>query len=155
MTDLPQIAELALRLTAATVIGGAIGLNRDMHGRAAGLRMLGLVALGAALATVSVLGFQANTRFPADAVSRVIQGVLTGVGFLGAGVIMRDQVGNVHRLNTAASVWVTAAIGIICGLGEWLVAVFGATLVLLLLTVGASIDRRYFGKRESDADRRD
>lgn len=150
MTDPSQLADLALRLTAATAIGGAIGLNRDMHGKPAGLRMLGLVALGAAIATVSVLGFGSAAAFPADAVSRVIQGVLAGVGFLGAGVIMRDESGNVHRLNTAASVWVTAAIGVVCGLGEWFVAVIGAALVLLLLTIGSTIDHRFFGKLEKD-----
>ncbi|MFM9865419.1 MAG: MgtC/SapB family protein [Micropepsaceae bacterium] len=154
MTDLSQIAELTLRMGLATAIGGAIGLNRDMHGKPVGLRMLGLVALGAALATISVSGFTANA-FPADAVSRVIQGVLAGVGFLGAGVIMRDEVGNVHRLNTAASVWVTAAIGVVCGLGEYTIAVIGAAFVLILLTVGAEVDHRFFGKFAKKEDARD
>jgi putative Mg2+ transporter-C (MgtC) family protein len=155
MTDVGQIADLTLRLTAATAIGGAIGLNRDMHGKPAGLRMLGLVALGAAIATVSVLGISGGGSFPADAISRVIQGVLAGVGFLGAGVIMRDETGNVHRLNTAASVWVTAAIGVVCGLGEWFVALIGAALVLLLLTIGARVDHRFFGRLERDDEKQD
>ncbi|NOT40624.1 MAG: MgtC/SapB family protein [Alphaproteobacteria bacterium] len=153
MTDVTQIAELTLRMGLATAIGGAIGLNRDMHGKPAGLRMLGLVALGAALATISVAGL-AHT-FPADAVSRVIQGVLAGVGFLGAGVIMRDEVGNVHRLNTAASVWVTAAIGVVCGLGEYAIAIIGAAFVLILLTIGAEVDHRFFGKLSKKEDPRD
>ena len=148
MTDFEQVAELTMRLGLATAIGGAIGLNRDMHGKPAGLRMLGLVALGSALATISVLGYGTNAAFPADAVSRVIQGVLAGVGFLGAGVIMRDETGNVHRLNTAASVWVTAAVGVVCGLGEYFIAVIAAVLVLVLLTIGAEVDHRYFGKLE-------
>lgn len=154
MTDLSHLAELTLRMGLATAIGGAIGLNRDMHGKPAGLRMLGLVALGASLATISVSGFSTN-GLPTDAVSRVIQGVLAGVGFLGAGVIMRDETGNVHRLNTAASVWVTAAIGIVCGLGEYAIAVIAATLVLILLTVGAAIDHRFFGVVEKTQDPRD
>lgn len=148
MTDLAQLAELSMRMAAATAIGGAIGLNRDMHGKPAGLRMLGLVALGSALATVSVAGFNNSPAFPADALSRVIQGVLAGVGFLGAGVIMRDESGNVHRLNTAASVWVTAVIGVVCGLGEWAIAIVGAVLVLVLLTIGARVDKRFFGTLE-------
>jgi putative Mg2+ transporter-C (MgtC) family protein len=148
MTDFTQLADLSIRLAAATVVGGTIGLNRDMHGKPAGLRMLGLVALGAALATVSVAGFSNSPAFPADALSRVIQGVLAGVGFLGAGVIMHDEGGNVHRLNTAASVWVTAVIGVVCGLGEWIVALVGAGLVLILLTVGGRIDHYFFGKFE-------
>jgi putative Mg2+ transporter-C (MgtC) family protein len=153
MTDLSQLAELTLRMGLATAIGGAIGLNRDMHGKPAGLRMLGLVALGAALATISVSGFA--TVYPADAVSRVIQGVLAGVGFLGAGVIMRDETGNVHRLNTAASVWVTAAIGVVCGLGEYAIAIIAAVMVLILLTIGAAVDHRFFGKLEKKQDPRD
>jgi putative Mg2+ transporter-C (MgtC) family protein len=155
MTEIDNIAELTLRLGLATVIGGAIGLNRDMHGKPAGLRMLGLVALGSALATMSVLGFDGDGPLPADAVSRVIQGVLAGVGFLGAGVIMRDETGNVHRLNTAASVWVTAAVGVVCGLGEYLIALIAAILVLVLLTVGAEVDHRFFGKLEKSQDPRD
>jgi putative Mg2+ transporter-C (MgtC) family protein len=156
MTDLPHIAELTMRMGLATAIGGAIGLNRDMHGKPAGLRMLGLVALGASLATISVSGLTANANtLPTDAVSRVIQGVLAGVGFLGAGVIMRDETGNVHRLNTAASVWVTAAIGIVCGLGEYLIALIAATIVLILLTIGTVIDHRFFGKYEKTQDPRD
>lgn len=155
MADISHIAELSLRLTLATAIGGAIGLNRDMHGKPAGLRMLGLVAMGSALATISVLGFGTNAAFPSDAVSRVIQGVLAGVGFLGAGVIMRDEAGNVHRLNTAASVWVTAAVGVVCGLGEYFIAVIAAVLVFLLLTIGAAVDHRFFGKLEKTQDPRD
>ena len=135
------------------MVGGAIGLNRDMHGKPAGLRMLGLVALGSALATVSVAGFSSSPAFPADALSRIIQGVLAGVGFLGAGVIMRDESGQVHRLNTAASVWVTAVLGVVCGLGEWPTAFIGALLVLILLTVGARIDRKYYGALEQPANK--
>ena len=153
MADLSHIAELTMRMSLAAVIGGGIGLNRDMHGKPAGLRMLGLVALGASLATISVAGFGAGIS--SDAVSRVIQGVLAGVGFLGAGVIMRDESGNVHRLNTAASVWVTAVIGVVCGLGEWMVAIIGAALVLVLLTIGAYVDHRYFGRSERTQDPRD
>jgi putative Mg2+ transporter-C (MgtC) family protein len=153
--DLNHAAELLMRLGLATAIGGAIGLNRDMHGKPAGLRMLGLVAMGSALATISVLGLGQGGGLQADAVSRVIQGVLAGVGFLGAGVIMRDEVGNVHRLNTAASVWVTAAIGVVCGLGEYMAAVIAAALVLALLTIGAAVDHRFFGKLEKPKQPRD
>lgn len=155
MIDLNHLAELTIRMGLATAIGGAIGLNRDMHGKPAGLRMLGLVALGSALATISVLGYGTHAAFPADAVSRVIQGVLAGVGFLGAGVIMRDETGNVHRLNTAASVWVTAAIGVVCGLGEYAIAVIAAMIVLILLTLGAAIDHRFFGRLGTKQDPRD
>ncbi len=155
MSEFQQVAELTARLLLATAIGGAIGLNRDMHGKPAGLRMLGLVALGASLATVSVIGYGTHAALPADAVSRVIQGVLAGVGFLGAGVIMRDESGNVHRLNTAASVWVTAAIGVVCGLGQYTIAIIAAAIVLVLLTIGAEVDHRFFGRLEKKQDPRD
>jgi putative Mg2+ transporter-C (MgtC) family protein len=89
-----------------------------------------------------------DTSFSPDAVSRIIQGVLTGVGFLGAAVIMRDQTGTPHRLNTAASVWVTSVLGVICGLGQWAAVILGAMLVLLLLTIGSRIDRRFYGTLE-------
>ena len=68
---------------------------------------------------------------------------------------MRDETGNVHRLNTAASVWVTATIGVVCGLGEWFVAIIGALLVLMLLSVGARVDRLFFGRLETDKDKTD
>jgi putative Mg2+ transporter-C (MgtC) family protein len=148
MTDFSEFTDLAIRLGAATMVGGMIGLNRDMHGKPAGLRMLGLVALGAALATVSVAAFPGSPTYSPESLSRIIQGVLTGVGFLGAAVIMRDESGNVHRLNTAASVWVTAVLGVICGLCEWMTVALGVILVLILLTVGARIDRRYYGSIE-------
>jgi putative Mg2+ transporter-C (MgtC) family protein len=150
-----QLIEMTLRLVAAAGVGAAIGINRDLHGKPAGVRMLGLVALGAALAALSAIGFNVAGEVPVDAVSRVVQGVLAGVGFLGAGVIMRDETGHVHRLNTAASVWVTATLGIACGLGAWIPAFITALLVLVLLSIGRLIDHRFYGKLESDEDRGD
>ena len=155
MMPFDQAAELALRLGAATVFGGAIGLNRDLHGKPVGLRTLGLVALGAALSTLAVLRFDPGASVPVDAVSRVIQGVLVGVAFLGAGVIMRDEIGHPHRLNTATAIWVTAALGIACGLGAWVPAIITALLALLLLTVGARIDHWLFGRSEKTQDPKD
>ena len=150
-----QVIELTLRLLAAAVVGAVIGINRDLHGKPAGVRMLGLVALGSALAVLTVLGFDVSGTIPADAISRVVQGVLAGVGFLGAGVIMRDESGHVHRLNTAASVWVTATLGVACGLGAWIPAFITTLLVLVLLSIGSSIDHRLFGKLAKDSDRAD
>ena len=106
--------ELAMRLGAAALVGAALGLNRDLHGKSTGVRTLGLVGLGSALA---VLAFgQASS---ADT-SRVLQGIVTGIGFLGAGVIVRSNDGDhVHGLTTAACVWLTACIGAPCGASEW------------------------------------
>lgn len=148
MTEFDQIAEITIRLSIATIIGGLLGLNRDMHGKPAGIRTLGLVALGACLATLCVLNFDPNHPMPTDAVSRVIQGVLAGVGFLGAGIIMRDDTGQVHRLNTAASIWVTAALGLTCGLGAWIPAAVTRLLVFGLLTLGMRFDHNFYGRLE-------
>lgn len=133
------LIDVALRLGAATLIGALIGLNRDLHGKPTGVRTLGLVGLGSA---AIVLGgadlMQAGTI---DAgVSRVIQGVLTGIGFLGAGVILHAD-RRVHGLTTAACAWTTACIGMICGIGHWKILLVATPLVFLLLTFGGRIER--------------
>ncbi|WP_244621201.1 MgtC/SapB family protein [Bradyrhizobium symbiodeficiens] len=101
-----------------------IGIDRDMNDKPVGMRTLALVALGSALVSISVIEFQ-NLRDHPDAISRVIQGVvagvLTGVGFIGAGVILHDaKAKTVHGLTTAATVWIAAGLGIACALGAWL-----------------------------------
>src|SRR5436305_14998672 len=94
--------EIALRLGAATLAGVVLGLNRDLHGKSTGVRTLGLVCLGSALAVLSIHAVTGT-----DA-SRVIHGIVTGVGFLGAGVIVRDSTGlRVHAAKSAAGVGVT------------------------------------------------
>jgi putative Mg2+ transporter-C (MgtC) family protein len=134
--------ETALRLGAALIIGSLLGLNRELHGKAAGLRTHALVSLGAAVATLVVLksptGFSAAEQ---NAIGRVVQGILTGVGFLGAGVILRDPAGHVTGLTTAATVWMCAVLGIVCGLGYW--GILGITVILttLLLLLGRPLER--------------
>jgi putative Mg2+ transporter-C (MgtC) family protein len=128
--------DIALRLGAATLVGIIIGLNRDLHGKPTGVRTLGLVCLGSALA---VLSMRAGTSTDA---SRIIQGIVTGVGFLGAGVIIRSTGGHhVHGLTTAACVWVTACIGTACAVAEWQIVVLGASLVLIILIFGGSFEK--------------
>ena len=114
--------EIALRLGAAFVIGSVVGLNRDLHGKPAGIRTHALVSLGAAVATIVALGFpgEAKSADP-NAVSRVLQGILTGVGFLCAGVILRTGRGHITGLTTAATIWVCAILGMACGVGYWAV----------------------------------
>src|SRR3954462_12289213 len=98
--------EFVLRRGAATVAGGLIGLNRDLHGKPIGLRTLALVGL--ATATVVVLAATFDNKFP-EATSRIIQGILTGIGFLGAGVIIhRGNRSRVRGLTSAACTWLTA-----------------------------------------------
>jgi putative Mg2+ transporter-C (MgtC) family protein len=134
--------ETALRLGAALLVGAIIGLNRELHGKPAGLRTHALVSLGAAVATIIVLKAP-NGSLGADqnAIGRVVQGILTGVGFLGAGVILRDPAGHVTGLTTAATIWMCAVLGLVCGLGYW--GVLGITVVLttLLLLLGRPLER--------------
>lgn len=140
-----EFGEVLVRLLSATLVGGVIGINRDLHGKETGIRTLGLVCLGAALIGVACTR-AASVIGHVDAESRiaqgVIQGVLTGIGFLGAGVIVREQGSNhVRNLTTAATVWTTAVLGIVCGLGPLPVVGAGAALALLLLTIGGPIER--------------
>jgi putative Mg2+ transporter-C (MgtC) family protein len=128
--------DIIVRLGSATLIGCVIGLNREMHHKATGLRTLGLVGLGSALVVLAV------AQNPQADVSRVIQGVVTGVGFLGAGVILhRPTGGKVQGLTTAATIWVTASLGILCGLAAWPTVMAGVALMLLLLIAGGPVER--------------
>lgn len=134
--------EIALRLGAALVVGAALGLNRDLHGKPAGMRTHGLVSLGAAVAALVSLGLPGESKsIDPNAVSRVLQGILTGVGFLGAGVIMRDPSGHVTGLTTAATIWVCAALGAACGLGYWPLLAIASVLTLVALVLGGPIER--------------
>jgi len=134
MTDL---FEIILRLSAATLIGAAIGLNRDLHGKPIGVRTLGLVGLASAIAVVAVApGADFNP------ISRVIQGVLTGIGFLGAGVIVRRNIDDrIHGLTSAACAWATACLGLVCGLAAWPVVAIGVVLVFIVLVFGGPFER--------------
>lgn len=137
-----RIKELVLRLSIATLMGGTLGANRELHGKPAGVRTHALVTLGAATVTVITLHSQAGTTEPdPNALSRIIQGILTGVDFLGAGVILRDTAGHVTGLATAATIWVCAALGIVCGLGYWSVVGVSVGLVLIVLLFGRRVER--------------
>lgn len=128
--------DIIVRLGAAILVGGVIGLDRNLSHKPTGVRTLGLVAVGAALAVMAVV----NDR-QAD-ISRVIQGVITGVGFIGAGVILHHATnGKVHGLTTAASIWVTAALGVLCGLAAWKLLVVAMAGVLFLLLAGGPIEK--------------
>jgi putative Mg2+ transporter-C (MgtC) family protein len=154
MTDLDVI----LRLGAATLIGAAIGLNRDLHGKPIGVRTLGLVGLASAIAVLAVAPGEGVRSV--DATARVIQGVLTGIGFLGAGVIVRRTVGKqVHGLTSAACAWTTACLGLVCGLAAWPIVATGVVLVFVLLIFGGPFERmcqrwlaRFRREQEPDAE---
>lgn len=137
-------SDVALRLVAASVAGGLIGLNRDMARKPIGVRTLGLVALGAAtvtVATIQVPGMAENPDAMSRVVQGVIQGIMAGISFIGAGVILRDApTKTVEGLTTAASVWVTAAVGIACGFAAWVTVAIAVTVALVLLAVVGRIE---------------
>jgi len=135
--------EITLRLTAAIFVGGLIGLDRNLHGKPTGIRTLGLVSLGACVLTLAGANFlTAQGAVDASAVSRVIQGLVTGIGFLGSGVIVRENGSDrVRGLTTAASIWITAILGILCGLGSWQIAAIALFLVFVLFVFGKPVER--------------
>lgn len=145
------LADIAARLLTALACGAVIGLNRDLHHKPAGFRTFGLVSLGSAVATLVMLEVLGAG---ADAVSRVIQGVLTGIGFLGAGVILhRETRAKVAGLTTAAAVWLTAVLGIAAGVGRFTIVWFALILAMALLVAGGPIERsleRLFGRGQPD-----
>jgi putative Mg2+ transporter-C (MgtC) family protein len=144
-----SLAESALRLLAAAGAGGALGLNRDLHDKPAGMRTHALVALGSALVMVVSLSLaQPDT----DGALRTVQGIITGIGFLGAGVILHDRVGRrVHGLTTAATVWIAAGLGIGCGAGQWGVVVLATALVFAILVFGGRIEHAFHNRFHSPA----
>ncbi len=151
MIDFPSQAELAARLLLAALLGGLIGLERDLSGQPAGLRTHIALAVGAALfGVISGYGFQvfdasrSVTNFQVDP-TRVASNIVVGVGFLGGGTILKEGA-RVRGLTTAASLWVTAAIGLGCALGVYGPTLVAAGLVLMSL-VGLRGPRRWLSRR--------
>jgi len=138
------VAELCGRIMFATVLGAAVGINRELHQKPAGFRTHAMVALGSSLMVVIASGVrEAAGTFDAAAVSRVLQGLIAGIGFVGGGAILRqDQAPNVHGLTTATSIWVVAAVGAAAGLGLWAAAAAAVAIALLVLSLGRLVDRR-------------
>lgn len=134
-SDLPsaaQVTRITLRLCIAAMLGGALGYEREKAGKAAGVRTHMLVALGAAL---FVLIPQQSGASEAD-LTRVVQGLVAGIGFLGAGAIVKGSSDeDVKGLTTAAGIWLTAAIGVACGLGRESSAILSTALALVILSL--------------------
>jgi putative Mg2+ transporter-C (MgtC) family protein len=126
---IPQ--EDLFKLLLAVLIGGIIGLEREMHAKAAGLRTLTLITVGATLFTMLSLPFTDD---------RVIANIVTGVGFLGAGAILLSE-GRVRGLTTASSIWVAAALGMAIGLGEYVLAGAATVIVFVVLWLFARLDQ--------------
>jgi putative Mg2+ transporter-C (MgtC) family protein len=136
--DAAQATRITIRLALAASLGGMIGYEREAKGKAAGLRTHMLVSLGSALFVLVVQ----QSGGSADSVSRVIQGLVAGIGFLGAGVILNNRRDpHIRGLTTAAGVWMTAAIGVAAGLGRELTAILATVLALVVLAVLPRFER--------------
>ena len=132
LPSVPQVVRVFVRLLLAAILGGALGFEREQKGKSAGLRTHMLVALGSALFVFipEQLGMHV-----AD-ISRVLQGVIAGIGFLGAGTIIKGkEEENVKGLTTAAGIWLTAAIGVATGMGREATAVLSTILALIILAL--------------------
>lgn len=140
-TDISQPAEIVrviVRLSVAAILGGVLGYEREHHGKSAGMRTHMLVALGAALFVL----IPQQSRMMNDEISRVLQGLVAGVGFLGAGTIVKgSREEEVHGLTTAAGIWMTAAIGVAAGLGRESTAILSTILALIVLSTIPKITR--------------
>jgi putative Mg2+ transporter-C (MgtC) family protein len=137
-----MLEQAILRMVGAVLIGCVVGLDRNLHGKPTGVKTLGLVALGSCLVTMMGLALFSGGTTDGASAGRVIQGIITGIGFLGAGVILQHpSTGKISGLTTAASIWVTAALGIVCGIGAWQIAGIATALLLLLMSVGGRIER--------------
>ncbi len=147
---LPDTLDAALRLGSAVAIGGLVGLDRGLRNKPAGLRTHALVSLGAALMTYT--GIELAPTEP-SAITRVLQGVIAGVGFLGGGVILRDaQDLRVRGLTTAASIWIVAGLGMACGAGHWRTGLLASLFTLVVLMGGHRIEQLLSSWNEADAD---
>ncbi|HKB03975.1 MAG TPA: MgtC/SapB family protein [Gemmataceae bacterium] len=132
LSDAGQFARVAGRLLLATILGGVLGYEREHRHKRAGLRTHMLVSVGAALFVLA----PAQAKMSAEAVSRVLQGLVVGIGFLGAGTILHlHDRQDIKGLTTAANIWLTAAIGVCVGLGLGATAVLSTALALVILAL--------------------
>lgn len=139
LIDAEQLTRVVLRMLVALLLGAAIGWERERRDADAGLRTHMLMSLGAALFVL----VPAEAGMQSDALSRVVQGLVSGIGFLGAGAVLKSSdEGRIHGLTTAASIWATAAIGLAAGLGREATAVLATVFVLLVLAALRRLSRR-------------
>jgi len=146
--DIPDVAEatrIVLRLSMAVLLGGLLGYERERRGKDAGLRTHMLVALGAAIFVLVPL----QGGMEVGDLSRVLQGVIAGIGFLGAGAIIKlGAEREIHGLTTSASIWMTAAIGVAAGMGREATAVVSTLMALFVLAVLRRVEARISASQE-------
>ena len=138
--------EVATRLVAATLIGSGVGLDRELRHKPAGLKTHALVALGAALIIVVSSSLTDLLHPDSSVMSRVIQGIIAGVGFLGGGAILKSSEEMVTGVTTAASIWLVASLGIACGAGEFATALIALAIALVVLVLGNAFESRILGR---------
>jgi putative Mg2+ transporter-C (MgtC) family protein len=135
--DLRQTVSLVTRMMIAMILGAVIGAQREATGKPAGLRTHMLVAMGGALFVLAPV----QSGMDLDGMSRVIQGIVTGIGFIGGGAILKLQEQRaIEGLTTAAGIWITAAVGIAAGLGRWGLAVVSTILAWVTLSLIGRIE---------------
>jgi putative Mg2+ transporter-C (MgtC) family protein len=147
--DMHQLVRVTVRLLAALAMGTAIGLQRELTHKPAGLRTHMLVALGTALFVVGAV----ESGMDLDSVSRIVQGLATGIGFLGGGAILKlTNEREIHGLTTAAGIWMTAAASAAAGLGQIAVALIGTLLGLLVLSLFRKLEKGlgYRARKDSE-----
>jgi len=136
-------ADVLLRIVVAAVLGLLLGLDREVKGRAAGLRTHGLICVAAAAMTVSMISLYNQVGGNGSDVLRIFEATGAFIGIVGAGLIVFSK-GRVKNLTTAAHLWLTAVVGIACGAGQWpLVAMLAATSIVMLTVLGL-LARRYW-----------
>jgi putative Mg2+ transporter-C (MgtC) family protein len=139
LPDAREVARVTVRMVGAALLGGVVGIQRERVGKAAGVRTHMLVALGAALFVLAPLQFGMS----ASDVSRVIQGLTTGIGFIGAGAILKLVAEReIEGLTTAAGIWMTAAVGVAVGLGRLGSAILSVFLTWVILSVLGQLELR-------------
>jgi putative Mg2+ transporter-C (MgtC) family protein len=144
--DAREAVRVVIRLVAALAAGALIGYQRERAGKAAGLRTHMLVSMGTAMFVIAA----AETGMEQDAMSRVVQGLATGIGFLGAGAILKlESERRIKGLTTAAGIWMTAALGVAIGLGHLGTAAVGALLAWTVLAILIGIERRIDGSDDN------
>jgi putative Mg2+ transporter-C (MgtC) family protein len=144
LPDSWQFVHVLIRLIAATFLGAVVGIQREKAGKPAGLRTHMLVTLGTAVFVMACSGIGMSS----EALSRVIQGIITGIGFIGAGTILKlSEEQDIRGLTTAAGVWMMAAIGVAVGLGSLGVALLSTFFTLIILSFASHFERRVDEKR--------
>ncbi len=142
--------DIGIRLLVATLLGAVIGLEREVHGKEAGFKTYALVCLGSALMMIVSLDvFMLFNGVASVDPGRIAAQAVTGIGFLGAGAIIRSQEGGIRGLTTAAGIWSACAIGLACGLGLYKQAIFTTVLVLVVLIVFSKVEKSVLPKKHS------